>query len=89
MLTDVQIKQLVTNYLDESLHESEEMRLGRGCLYADDEKGEHGTSVIDTHLTLLSDRVENLARGEYEAVSNVADYLLEKAGIAVEKDSRE
>jgi hypothetical protein len=33
--------------------------------------------------------VENLARGEYEAVSNVADYLLEKAGIAVEKDSRE
>ncbi|MDO8738007.1 site-specific integrase [Candidatus Deferrimicrobium sp.] len=89
MLSDDQIKQLVADYLDETLIESEEMRLGRGCLYADDGEGEHGTSVIDTHLTLLSDRVENLARGEYEAVSNVADYLLEKAGITVEKDSRE
>jgi integrase len=89
MLTDDQIKQLVTDYLDETLNESEEMRLGGGRLFADDGEGEQGTSVIDTHLTLLSDRVENLARGEYGAVSSVADYLLEKAGIAVDKGSRE
>jgi len=89
MLTDDQIKQLVADYLHETLVESEEMRLGGGGLFADDEEGEQGTSVIDTHLTLLSDRVENLARGEYGAVSGVADYLLEKEGIAVDKDSRE
>ncbi len=89
MLTDDQIKRLVADYLHETLHESEEMRLGGGRLFADDGEGEHGTSVIDTYLPLLSERVENLARGENEAVSNVADYLLEKAGITVDRGSLE
>src|SRR5512134_2421769 len=47
MVTDDQIRQLVTDYLDETLSESEERRLGGGGLYADDGDGEHGTSVID------------------------------------------
>lgn len=41
MVTDDQIKKLVTDYLDETLSESEERRLGGGGLYADDGDGEH------------------------------------------------
>src|SRR5512134_3431479 len=89
MVTDDQIRQLVTDYLDETLSESEETRLGGEGLYADDGEGEHGTSVIDTDLILLEDRTEKLARGEYESVSHVADYLLKKAAIAVDKGSLE
>jgi integrase len=90
IMTTEEIRKLVAAYFECTLAEAENARAdGSGVLEDYDEDGEHGVSSVDGLDLHLSDLMENLARGKHEAAANVADLILEGAGITLDKGSHD
>jgi hypothetical protein len=90
-LSEAQRNKLVSEHFRKALDEAEEARLNGANLLRDlDEDGKHEVGDSTTGLELhLEELVEDLARGHYGSVQNVADVLLEGAGVSVPMDSPE
>lgn len=83
-MTDAEIKKLVANYLEETLQRNEDARAETG-----NPAGLSFPNDVETHVNLLSDYREDLAEGRHLKLRNVAEYVLEGAGVTLPKDSPE
>jgi integrase len=84
MLNDEQIRELVSDYLKQTLKEEEDAKAEGIGLPADSD--EH-IEMLQTRELLLVDARENLAMGRYDVVGNVADLILDAAAISIPKGS--
>ena len=84
LMTDAEIKKLVADYLEETLKRNEDARaeIGKsaGLSFPDD------TGI---HEILFLEYREDLAAGRHAKLGNVADYVLDAAGITIPKGSPE
>ena len=88
MMNNVEIRKLVSAYFTRHLDDSEDLLAeGSGVLGEDNDDGTNDAlGGLDRNLT---DLVEDLARGKYQAVAHVADAILEGAGITMDTGSHE
>jgi hypothetical protein len=86
MMTAEQIIQLVEEYTDQTLRETEEARSRGHFLPRDPEDLDE---MLETHSFLLTDAREALVMGSVESVEHVAKHLIEERGLSVAQGSPE
>lgn len=78
-MNDDEIRKLVENYLHQTLKENEDTRAETG-----NPAGLSFPADPDVHEILLGEAREDLAEGRHAKLGNVADYVLDVAGITIQ-----
>lgn len=83
-MDDATIKKLVSDYLSQTLTESLDARIAAPPLSREERE-----QALYTHETALDEAAQDLSEGRHRKLENVAELILDAAGISLPKESPE